>query len=1216
MQRWSITFHGPAGILSTVDTGESQFVIGTETASDVFTVQGEAIASRHAWVWISEAGLQVEDLGGGTLVNGYQITERVQVEYPASVQVGDVTLVIEVKAVQPVAVSPTPSSLDITIPQRAVTKTKASMEVTIPQRTPTRGNVQKSASASDPLPKSTSANKASPTCEYTLVKEIARGGMGQIYFGEDPQLKRNVAVKVSSVSEGGEDPRFSKEAEVLAQLAHPNIVPIHNIGVDAQGRPFYSMKLVKGRTLQAVLNLIRDGDANANKEYPRATLLTIFRKVCDAMMFAHSKGILHRDLKPENIMVGEYGEVLVMDWGLAKVLGETDEQGFGSSRVNDTGDYGMTMEGEVMGTPQYMSPEQAMGMVAELDARSDIYSLGGILYAILMLRPPIEGTTLDEVLTKVKNGSISSMVTKRGGKGGVTVGAPTAMGAEVPEALQAVTLKAMATDRNKRYAKVDAFAGDIERYQNGFATSAEQAGALRQLMLFTKRNKGVSATVAAFLLAAIGFTVRLGIEKQQARASEQRAIANEQKASAEMENARREAAKAMVALAEAAEESGDSEGMRSALAKVPADLRDSIWGYLDERSDSADLKVAPPDGVDWLHVDKCPDDPNSVVAVQTNGQVCVVNTNTGQIQQLWKAERKGASLFGFSVSEEGKRIALLWVKGGSPTAEIEVCGLRNGERQGPETIATQIVKALDKGGHGVVIASRFLFVWSKTANSSADLEAWDLNSGQKLWKRNSVQTFCWDAISESLCVLRGKAEGIAAADGATLFSGEAIHRFSWNFPRTAEIDCEKNLLFFASPEARSMRVYNLRSGSLGWETHYRFGSPLSLTRDPNGQYVGVLYWRSILGSVFEIRDAANGALIEAHPFVNKRASGGRTNLRIACSGTAFVIGFPKRILGWRFGKASPVEWTKPYTSRLNFGSMLPMKEGTRVARISQKPGGAQTELWISPFGDLDHEKNAPINFPGDGWYGATDAFGVRLTAFQPSSNMVAGYRVRGDGLEEVWAPRKMGGAYFALPAPTADRLWAAANVVEFSTGNIVAPLKLDSLEFVRLGVRMEKSITWVGDEHLAGAVLRTGANVDQAQERLLAIWSAQTGELLAQSPANQIRSIAASPDARWVVEGGEDKRVRIRNGRTLAVEYEFRAHERAVTGVAWHPQLPLLVTRDEGCVRIWNTQTWRKEEEFTLELGDGALHIQGNGTRLSVSDDGRVELYEPASFRR
>jgi serine/threonine protein kinase/formylglycine-generating enzyme required for sulfatase activity len=430
--------------------------------------------------------------------------------------VGDVTLVIEVKAVQPVAVSPTPSSMDITIPQRAVTKSKASMEVTIPQRTPTRSNVQKTASTETPSSHSNAANEAANHFKYTLVREIARSGMGQIYFGEDPQLKRNVAVKVSSVSEGGEDPRFSKEAEVLAQLAHPNIVPIYNIGVDAQSRPFYGMKLIKGRTLQAVLNQIRDGDAAALKDYPRATLLTIFRKVCDAMMFAHSKGILHRDLKPENIMVGEYGEVLVMDWGLAKVLGELEEQGSSVSRVNDTGDYGMTMEGEVMGTPQYMSPEQAMGMVAELDVRSDIYSLGGILYAILTLRPPVDGATLDEVLTKVKNGSISSMVTKRGGKGAVTVGTPIGMGAEVPDALQAVTLKAMATERGKRYTSVELFASDIERYQNGFATSAEDAGAWKRVKLWVGRNKVLAGSAAVLLLVVSGFTGKVLSEGRRA----------------------------------------------------------------------------------------------------------------------------------------------------------------------------------------------------------------------------------------------------------------------------------------------------------------------------------------------------------------------------------------------------------------------------------------------------------------------------------------------------------------------------------------------------------------------------------------------------------------------------------------------------------------------------------------------------------------------------
>jgi len=163
--------------------------------------------------------------------------------------------------------------------------------------------------------------RAVPSGDYALVKAIAKGGMGEIHLARDGELKREVAVKVSTVSVGAEDPRFRKEAEVLANLAHPNIVPIYNLGVDSAGRPFYSMKLVKGRTLQSVLNAVREGEDAAVAEFTRAKLLMVFRKVCDAMAFAHSKGVLHRDLKPENVMVGEYGEVLVMDWGLAKVNG-------------------------------------------------------------------------------------------------------------------------------------------------------------------------------------------------------------------------------------------------------------------------------------------------------------------------------------------------------------------------------------------------------------------------------------------------------------------------------------------------------------------------------------------------------------------------------------------------------------------------------------------------------------------------------------------------------------------------------------------------------------------------------------------------------------------------------------------------------------------------------------------------------------------------------
>ena len=300
MNQWSLALYGPGGLLSALESGEAQFVLGTEEAPDVLTLQGDGVAARHAQVRIAAGRIQVEDLAGGTLVNGHAITGRVEAEYPASVQVGEVTLVVEQKSEDP-----SQAATLVQSPRQGGAPLD-DLEVTVVRprvATPVIGQ------------KTVDLNEAETLCKYTLVKEIARGGMGQIYFGEDPQLERQVAVKVSSLSEGGEDPRFTKEAKVLAQLAHPNIVPIHATGVDAQGRPFYSMKLVKGRTLQAVLNALKDGNTEATKEYTQAALLTIFRKVCDAMAFAHAKGILHRDLKPENIMVGEYGEVLVMDWG-------------------------------------------------------------------------------------------------------------------------------------------------------------------------------------------------------------------------------------------------------------------------------------------------------------------------------------------------------------------------------------------------------------------------------------------------------------------------------------------------------------------------------------------------------------------------------------------------------------------------------------------------------------------------------------------------------------------------------------------------------------------------------------------------------------------------------------------------------------------------------------------------------------------------------------
>jgi formylglycine-generating enzyme required for sulfatase activity/tRNA A-37 threonylcarbamoyl transferase component Bud32 len=358
--------------------------------------------------------------------------------------------------------------------------------------------------------------------DYDMAKALAKGGMGEIHLARDGELEREVAVKVSTVSEGAVDPRFTKEARVLANLAHPNIVPIYNLGVDSAGRPFYSMKLVKGRTLQSVLNAVREGEDAAVAEFTQTKLLTIFRKVCDAMAFAHSKGVLHRDLKPENVMVGEYGEVLVMDWGLAKVIGVEEEVQVGvTTRTVSgglSGDFEMTMEGEVMGTPQYMSPEQAEGVVAGLDERSDVYALGAILYAVLTYKAPIEGKTLDEVLGNVRRGSLSPMGTAMRMTKGIG-GRPEPMPVSVPEALRAVVMKAMAREKEGRYARVVDLAADVDAYVGGFATSAEGAGVMRRVRLWVGRNRVLAGSAALFVVMGAGFTAKVVLEGRRASAA-------------------------------------------------------------------------------------------------------------------------------------------------------------------------------------------------------------------------------------------------------------------------------------------------------------------------------------------------------------------------------------------------------------------------------------------------------------------------------------------------------------------------------------------------------------------------------------------------------------------------------------------------------------------------------------------------------------------------
>ncbi len=347
--------------------------------------------------------------------------------------------------------------------------------------------------------------KAATPQKYVIAGEIDRGGMGTILRAVDRDLRREVAMKVLN---GGDDARtrrrFIEEAQVAGQLEHPNIVPVHELEVDADGRVFFTMKLVRGRSLAQVLEDLRIRP-DAVREWPLSRLLRIFLSVLNAMAFAHDRGVIHRDLKPANLMLGDYGEVLVMDWGLAQVRRPASQPGEATAlRQADLAGYtksdrlGALVEsirsGTVEGTPAYMSPEQARGDLAAIDERSDVYALGAILYEILTLHPPVSGRTLRETLDAAIAGIIPVPESRAGAR-------------EVPPELSAIARKALAREKEHRYQQVLELRRDVELWFEDRAVSAKEDSTIEALVKLIRRNKEVAIATAVCLLIVIGVTV-------------------------------------------------------------------------------------------------------------------------------------------------------------------------------------------------------------------------------------------------------------------------------------------------------------------------------------------------------------------------------------------------------------------------------------------------------------------------------------------------------------------------------------------------------------------------------------------------------------------------------------------------------------------------------------------------------------------------------------
>jgi tRNA A-37 threonylcarbamoyl transferase component Bud32 len=296
---------------------------------------------------------------------------------------------------------------------------------------------------------------------YLLTRLHARGGMGQVWLARDTDLGRDVALKELRPERQG-DPavmaRLLEEGRVTGQLEHPGIVPVYELIRDREGgRPFYTMRFIGGRTLREAARAYhrKRADGKAGPLELRE-LLGAFVAVCQAVAYAHARGVLHRDLKPQNVVLGDFGEVMVIDWGLAKVVGRADDASSLPVAVEGTGG-GETVQGAVLGTPAYMAPEQAEGRHDLVDRRSDVYGLGAILYEILTGQPPFPGADSKSVLARIRREPPAP---------------PRSVVAELAPTLEAVCLKALAKRREDRYAAAKDLASEVQHWLADEPTAA------------------------------------------------------------------------------------------------------------------------------------------------------------------------------------------------------------------------------------------------------------------------------------------------------------------------------------------------------------------------------------------------------------------------------------------------------------------------------------------------------------------------------------------------------------------------------------------------------------------------------------------------------------------------------------------------------------------------------------------------------------------------
>ncbi len=1018
--------------------------------------------------------------------------------------------------------------------------------------------------------------------------ELGRGGIGRVFLALDRDLGREVAIKelLLGSAEDGERQvrvqalaRFLREARITGQLEHPNIVPVYELGHGPNGAPYYAMRVVRGRTLARAL-------AEASGLRRRLALLDHFVGLCQAIAFAHSRGVVHRDIKPDNVMIGEFGETVVLDWGMAKCREQEAAQG-ADVRALEALDLELTLDGSLCGTPTHMSPEQVRGASAEVDERSDVWALGVVLYTILCGRVPFTANTLPELVKKIEHGPLRPLAE---------------LDPEIPKELSAVAERALQRAPSERYATAKELLADVVAFRSGARVRAYEYSSLELVRRFIARHRAAVVAsaigLAVALVLAIGAYVRLAAARDRAIAAERRATDNEQRALHNEHDAKRALSLVLVDRAEQALADGD---------RVAAEILAGEALRLMERADARGVAIAaeslprPTPGESLRAVAGC-----TRSALEPGARrVACARGRTVTIHEL------GAAAPARSVTLRSEATALDFARGhlavASEDGAVAVFDLAlPGEMQPILQRRANQVSALSLSAQAGFVAA---------GGAQGGVVVWELGPGARSFRlqtRQGVSQLGFTPDERSLAV-GGQLGELSIWDYAGNISREL--RGHSGTLRAFAFTQQGKLLASAGSD-RSVRFWNLTDGgpsfaplvhndaltSLCWVQDGRllaFGSKdksihLVDLREPEQRTELRFHDDSVDG--LAVSDDASALLSLSRDAGAQRWSlaavkrPGRLLERGNVLSFAFVPGRPELVSGGVAGSGVGIWNFETGTSETRLPATLEQVRALAISadgqRLAFAGSGRQVFLWDLP-------QRVPLRV-------FDEARGeVRAVAFSPDASSLAFA-----GLDRVlhvvdsssYAPqlaRENPSPIQALAFSAGSKLWSGDR-----DGRLAAWDLLEKRQVLALKAH--------GDWVLGLAASADGRRVATAgADRRVRVWDAVDGHLLFDLAGHEGRvlSVAFSRDGRLLASGAEDKSVRIwelEHGRELAT---LRGHRGSVRAVHFAERGALLGSAsDDGSLRLWQLAALSEPGAALRRRVEREFRVQLAGTRVTRAE--------------